>query len=182
MLPRLVAILLVSTLPVSALLVSGGPVSAAEWWPYDNVRFGYAIELPAEFGLAARPDNNDGLTLSPADKSARLLVFGTHMFDGDFAAEAKIRMSLAKGEGWQISYSKTTSRGMSFSGIRQDRIVYVRGVALCNGGAAFFQMDYPKAAMQRYDAVVMRLVRSLHPTEKCTSSTEQRTKGFPATG
>ncbi|PZM17318.1 hypothetical protein CPY51_02535 [Rhizobium tubonense] len=166
---------------VSALLVSAGPVSASDWWPYDNARFGYEIELPAEFGLAARPDNNDGLTLAPPDKSARLLVFGTHMFDGNFATEAKIRMSLAKGDGWQISYSKTTSRGMSFSGIRQDRIVYVRGVALCNGGAAFFQMDYPKAAMQRYDAVVMRLVRSLHPTEKCTSST-QLTKGFPATG
>src|ERR1700712_5287772 len=98
MLPRLVAILLVSAPPASALFVSGGAAAAAEWWPYDNARFGYAIELPAEFGLSARLDNNDGLTLSPADKSARLLVFGTHMFDGDFAAEAKIRMSLAKGE------------------------------------------------------------------------------------
>jgi hypothetical protein len=182
MLPRLVAIIPISALLVAAPFVSAGFAAAAEWWPYDNARFGYAIELPGEFGLAARPDNNDGLTLSPADKSARLLVFGAHLFDGDFASEAKMRMSLAKGEGWQISYSKINSRGMSFSGIRQDRIVYVRGVALCNGGAAFFQMDYPKAAMQRYDAVVMRLVRSLRPTEKCTSSTEQLTKGFPATG
>jgi hypothetical protein len=181
MLPRPVAILLVSALLASAPLVSSGPASASEWWPYDNARFGYAIELPAEFALAARSDNNDGLTLTPPDQSARLLVFGTHMFDGDFSTEAKIRMRLAKGDGWQISYSKTTSRGMSFSGVRQDRIVYVRGVALCNGGAAFFQMDYPKSAMQRYDAAVMRLVRSLHPTEKCISST-QLTKGFSATG
>jgi hypothetical protein len=180
--PRLVAITLASALPFSALFAACDPASAAEWWPYDNVRFGYAIELPAEFELAARSDNNDGLTLSPDDKSAHLLVFGTHLFDGDIATEARMRMSLAKGEGWQISYSKITSHGMSFSGIRRDRIVYVRGVALCNGGAAFFQMDYPKSAMQRYDAVLMRLVRSLRPTGKCTSSTEQLTRGFPATG
>ena len=71
MLPRPVAILLVATLLASAPLVSAGPASASEWWPYDNVRFGYAIELPAEFALAARSDNNDGLTLTPAAGAIR---------------------------------------------------------------------------------------------------------------
>jgi hypothetical protein len=166
---------------IAILLMSAVPALAADWWPYDNARFGYAIELPPEFGLAAYPDNGDGLTLAPADKSARLLVFGTNILNGDFSSEAKIRLGLAKDEGWQISYAKMTSRGAAFSGTRQDRIVYVRGVPLCNGGAAFFQMDYPKADMHRYDAVVMRLVRSLRPTEKCASST-QLFKRFPATG
>lgn len=163
------------------LVLSAVPALAADWWPYDNLRFGYAIELPPEFRLSVRADNGDGLTLAPADQSARLLVFGTNIMDGDFSTEAKIRLALAKDDGWRISYTKANSRGISFSGTRQDRIVYVRGVALCNGGAAFFQMDYPKAAMQRYDAVVMRLVRSLRPTEKCPTTT-QIVKGFPVTG
>ena len=98
-----------------------------------------------------------------------------------FQPQANIRVALAKDDGWQISYSKSTSRGISFSGTKQGRIVYVRGVALCNGAAAFFQMDYPKTNMQRYDAVVMRLVRSLHPTKKCAPTT-QIVKSFPVTG
>jgi len=163
------------------LLFSAAPALAADWWSYDNAWFGYAIELPSEFRLSARPDDGDGLTLTPADQSARLLVFGTNILNGDFSTEANIRMARAKDDGWQISYSKSTSRGISFSGTRQGRIVYVRGVALCNGGAAFFQMDYPKTDMQRYDAVVMRLVRSLHPTKKCTPTT-QIVKSFPVTG
>jgi hypothetical protein len=163
------------------LLFSAAPALAADWWSYENARFGYAIELPSEFRLLARPNDGDGLTLTPADQSARLLVFGTNIPSGDFSTQANIRVALAKDDGWQISYSKSTSRGISFSGTKQGRIVYVRGVALCNGAAAFFQMDYPKANMQRYDAVVMRLVRSLHPTKKCAPTT-QIVKSFPVTG
>lgn len=166
---------------LALLLLSATPGFAADWWPYDNARFGYTIEVPPEFRPAFHPDNNDGLTLSPADQSARLLVFGTNILNGDFSSEARVRMMLAKNDGWQISYSKMGSRGASFSGMRDGRIVYVRGVPLCNGGAAFFQMDYAKTDMHRFDAVVMRLVRSLQPMEKCTSST-QVFKRFPATG
>ncbi|WP_047463141.1 hypothetical protein [Rhizobium rhizogenes] len=163
------------------LFLSVAPAQAADWWSYDNAHFGYAIELPSEFRLSARSDDGNGLTLTPADQSARLLVLGANTLNGDFSAEANIRVARAKDEGWQISYSKSTSRGISFSGTRQGHIIYVRGVALCNGAAAFFQMDYPKASMQRYDAVVMRLVRSLHPTKKCAPTT-QVVKSFPVTG
>jgi hypothetical protein len=171
MLPRLTALFLLVALPVLA----------ADWRTYDNERLGYTIELPPEFAVTVRPENGDGLALSPADHSARLLVFGPYLTDGDFASEARTRLALTRNDGWQISYSKLGSRSVSFSGTRQDRIIYVRGVQLCAGGAAFFQMDYPKREMQRYDAVVMRLVRSLRPTQKCTSS-RQVLRGYPSTG
>ncbi|MFK0163630.1 hypothetical protein [Rhizobium sp. NPDC090279] len=171
MLARLIAVLLLS--PTTAL--------AADWWSYDNAGLGYAIELPSEFHLAASSEDTDRLSLSPADRSASLQVFGTMTADGDFTSEANGRVALARDEGWKISYSKSNSRGISFSGTKQGRIVYVRGVALCNGAAAFFQMDYLKADMQRYDAIVMRLVRSLRSTKKCTPTAEI-VKSFPATG
>jgi len=171
MLARLIILLLLS--PASAL--------AADWWSYDNAGFGYAIELPSEFHLSIAPEDSDRLSLSPADRSASLQVFGTMIANGDFATEANGRVALARDEGWKISYAKSNSRGISFSGTRQGRIVYVRGVALCNGAAAFFQMDYSKTDMQRYDAVVMRLVRSLRSTKKCTPTAEI-VKSFPATG
>ncbi len=171
MLARLIALLLLS--PASAF--------AADWWSYDNAGFGYAIELPSEFHLATPSNDADRLSLSPADRSASLQVFGTMVANGDFTSEANGRVALARDEGWKISYSKSNSRGISFSGTKQGRIVYVRGVALCNGAAAFFQMDYSKTDMHRYDAVVMRLVRSLRSTRKCTPSAEI-VKSFPATG
>jgi hypothetical protein len=171
MLARLIAVLLLS--PATAL--------AADWWSYDNAHLGYAIELPSEFHLAASSEDADRLSLSPSDRSASLQVFGTVVANGDFTSEANGRVALARDQGWKISYSKSNSRGISFSGTRQGRIVYVRGVALCNGGAAFFQMDYSKTDMQRYDAVVMRLVRSLRSTKKCTPTAEI-VKSFPATG
>jgi hypothetical protein len=171
MLARLIAILLLS--PTTAL--------AADWWSYDNVGVGYAIELPSEFHLAASSEDTDRLSLSPADRSASLQVFSTMIANGDFTSEANGRVALARDQGWKISYSKSNSRGISFSGTKQGRIVYVRGVALCNGAAAFFQMDYSKADMQRYDAVVMRLVRSLRSTKKCTPTAEI-VKSFPVTG
>lgn len=171
MLARLIALLLLS--PASAF--------AADWWSYDNAGFGYAIELPSEFHLAPPSDAGDRLSLWPADRSATLQVFGTTIANGDFISEANGRVALARDDGWKISYTKSNSRGISFSGTKQGRIVYVRGVALCNGAAAFFQMDYSKTDMQRYDAVVMRLVRSLRSTKKC-APTAQIVKSFPATG
>jgi len=165
MLPRLLTCLFLSA--VSAL--SAAPARAADWWPYDNARFGYSIELPPGFGLTVLANHGDGLALAPADKSAKLLVFATPGLNGDFSSEAKIRLVLAKQDGWQVSFSKMTPQGFNFTGVRRDRIVYGRGVALCNGASAFFQMDYAKADMQRYDAVVMRLARSLKGTEKCGS-------------
>lgn len=166
---------------IALLLFSPVPAFAADWWSYDNAGFGYAIELPSEFHLAASSDDTDRLSLSPADRSASLQVFGTVVANGDFTSEANGRVALARDQGWKISYSKSNSRGISFSGTKQGRIVYVRGVALCNGAAAFFQMDYSKADMQRYDAVVMRLVRSLRSTKKC-APTAEIVKSFPATG
>ncbi len=169
MLSRLAACLLLSA--VSAL--STAQAHASEWWPYDNSRFGYSIELPPGFGLTLLANHGDGLSLAPADKSARLLVFATPAFSSDFQSEAKTRLVLARQDGWQVSFSKTTSQGFSFTGIKRDRLVYGRGVALCNGASAFFQMDYAKAEMQRYDAVLMRLVRSLKATEKCTPGSQK---------
>lgn len=171
MLARLIAFLLLC--PASAF--------AADWWSYDDAGFGYAIELPSDFHMSIPSDDANRLSLSPADRSAVLQVFGTVLDNGDFVEAANVRVALARDQGWKISYAKSNSRGISFSGTKQGRIVYVRGVALCNGGAAFFQMDYSKADMHRYDAIVMRLVRSLRPTKKCTP-TAQVVKTLPAAG
>ena len=140
-----------------------------------NCRRGFSLTVLAEHG--------DGLALTPADKSAKLVVFATDGAGSDFSTQTKVRLALARQAGWQVSYSKMTPQNFSFTGMREDRIVYGRGVALCNGASAFFQMDYRKADMPRYDAIVMRLARSLKATEKCiTGSLKPLFKGSLATG
>ncbi len=176
MLLRPAACLLLSAM--SAL--SAAQARASEWWPYENARFGYSIELPPGFGMTVLTNRGDGLSLMPADKSARLLVFSTPGFSSDFVTEAKTRLVLARQDGWRVSYTKTTAQGFSFTGVKRDRLVYGRGVALCNGASAFFQMDYAKADMHRYDAVLMRLVRSLRATEKCGGGQKPPLKGYLA--
>lgn len=151
-----------------ALCLLAGPASSAEWWSYTDPRFGYVIDLPPNFIFTAGlVKAEDGLVLAAEDRSATLKLFGTRLLRGDLAEEAAARMSFAEREGWRISYRKVAGRAASFSGLKGDRIVYVRGVSLCDKTAAFLVMDYRKSDMHRYDAMLMRLVRTLRASRKC---------------
>ena len=119
--------------------------------------------------MTAEAQNGDGLTLGSGDGSAQLLVFGSHILDGDFADEVQQRMEFARQDGWVLSYSSVKPAGASFSGTRGDRILYLRAVALCEAAAGFLQIDYPARDRKRFDAVVARLVKSLRPRAVCPS-------------
>ncbi|MBR0556478.1 hypothetical protein J5J10_12390 [Ciceribacter sp. L1K23] len=159
------------TLRAAGLVAAHLAASAAmavEWRHHANARFGYEIEVPADFLIASSADNGDGDTFESADKTAELRVWGTSVAEGDFRAEADDRRNTASFvDGWQISYEKTTDRWTSYSGTKDGRVIYVRGIALCDGEAAFFQLVYPQAQLAVYDAVVSHLVDTLKPADGC---------------
>ncbi|MCL6709593.1 hypothetical protein M8R20_21625 [Pseudomonas sp. R2.Fl] len=145
------------------------PALAGDWRPYANARFGYEIEVPAGFVAGPEADNGDGLRLASADGSAELLVWGTSVTEGDFRLEADDRRNTSVYiDGWTIGYEKATDTWISYSGTRDGRVLYARGIALCDGLAAFFQLTYPQADRKAYDAVIVRMVKSLKPAEGCT--------------
>lgn len=156
---------------ITALLALGlaPPVLAEDWKPYANARFGYSIEVPASFVAGPDADNGDGRRFQSADGSAELLVWGTSLTEGDFRLEAEDRRNnSAYIDGWTITYEKATDRWISYSGTKDGQVLYARGIALCDGLAAFFQITYPQADLKAYDAVIAHMVKSLKPAEGCT--------------
>lgn len=150
-----------------ASLCAACPAFAADGWSgYANPRFGYSAEVPPGFTLPRESDNGDGAVFESKD-GARLLIFGAFVEDGAFAADTRQRIAWTKQQGWEITYEKVTPGWASYSGSRTGDILYARGVTLCEGNAAYFQLEYPRAALKVYDSVINRMIKSLRPAEGC---------------
>ncbi len=146
------------------------PVSAADVWTrYSNPRFSYSAEVPPGFALTQESDNGDGATFDSRD-GARLLIFGAFAGNGSFAADIRQRIAWDEEKGWAITYQKVTPGWASYSGSRSANVLYVRGVALCDGSAAYFQLEYPRSALKAYDKLVNRMIKSLRPAEGCNQA------------
>jgi len=144
------------------ILAKAPGLQAADWQPFANARFGYTIELPPAFTMQRAPDNGDGGTFL-ARNGDRLLVFGTHVLETTFDGEASNRIVQAMDDGWSISYSRVEQEWASYSGARGERILYVRGIKLCDDGAGFMMLEYRRQDLKAYDAIVKRMVRSFKP-------------------
>lgn len=143
-------------------------VAAEEWKTYANDRFGYAIELPPGFAVTEEAANGDGVTLSTEDGQATLYVFAAYMTEGDFTAEITERIRYADiDDGWKIDFKRIAKTGASYSGTLAGRVLYGRGVPLCDGAVAYFQLEYPEARHAAYDPIVKHLVDSLKPSPGC---------------
>jgi hypothetical protein len=154
----LLALLLI--LPLPALAAGGGH--------YVNVRYGYAIDVPAGFVGQGESDNSDGQVFRTP--TATLTVYGGNILDGDFESEARQRQGSAASEGWGISYQVSTPSNASYSGKRGGRVLYARLIALCGGSQfAAFELEYSKADISKFDTVVGALVRSLRATDGSAS-------------
>lgn len=158
---RLLLILIgVFCLPLAAL--------AAEWTPYANARFGFAVEIPPGFTLVREADNGDGQ--SYANGEARLAVWGHTLAEGDFKDDVAERRASYAREGWDLSYDRQTAGWASLSGTRGTSILYHRAIALCDGAAASFVLEYPDTMKAEISPLVGRLVKSLRPAQGCTNA------------
>jgi len=152
-------------------LCSACPAFAADdWTRYSNPRFGYSADVPPGFTLKQEGDNGDGAAFRSDDGRSRLLLFGTMVEDNDFAAEARQRIGWDRQDGWEITYDKVTPGWVSYSGARSTHILYVRGIALCDGSAAYFHLEYPRDALKRFNSVISRMVTSLQPAVGCNQA------------
>ena len=154
----LLALLLI--LPLPALAAGGGH--------YVNVRFGYAIDVPAGFVGQGESDNSDGQVFKTP--TATLTVYGGNILGGDFEGEARQRQGDAGSQGWGINYQVSTPGNASYSGKRGGRILYARLIALCGGSQfAAFELQYSAADIGKFDPVVSTLMRSLRATNGSAS-------------
>ena len=144
------------------------PSAAADTWSiYGNARFCYGVDVPPGFTVTAEPDNGDGVTLDAADSGARLLVWGTNLMD-TFRTDAASRLEEYGHDGWRMTLHRIADGKASLSGSKGGQILYVHGIDLGDGQAAWFQLDYPQSRAKAFDPVVNRLVRSLAKGQECT--------------
>lgn len=156
---RRIAILLV--------LLFASTASAADFRTYENGRFGYTIDLPADFKTVQTPDNGDGIGLESIDKSAKLSVWGNYVTEGGFARESDLRRKFETDDGWKFTYEKHGASWASFSGFKGDRIIYMRQIALCDDAMGNFTIEYPAAQQKRFGPLVERMVKTLKAPKHC---------------
>lgn len=139
-------------------------VSAASWGRYDNPRFAYAIDIPPGFSDVWEAENSDGGVSASADGRAELRAWGAYLVEGDFKSDVAERVRSETFEGWQISYDRRTPTSASWSGSKDGRVFYARAMMGCDDAAIYFRLEYDRSQLKLYDAIVGRLVKSLHGT------------------
>jgi hypothetical protein len=141
--------------------------TAADYRPYANGRFGYSIDLPLGFKTILTPENRDGIGLESADGHAKLSVWGNYLTEGGFSQESDFRKKFEIDEGWNFTYEKRGASWASMSGVKGDRIIYMRQIALCDDAMGNFTLEYPAAQQKRYGPVVDRMVKTLKAPKHC---------------
>ncbi|MBG1231351.1 hypothetical protein [Aestuariivirga litoralis] len=143
------------------LLASAMPASAKI---YGNARFGFFVDVPAQFSIAdPEPENGDGRAFHTADKSADLTASGGWIMGDNFAADVSESKGYDTQDGWTLAYeSKVGTAAASWSGKKGDRIFYQRMIASCKGKArAGYRLEYPAVENAKYDATIKSLNASL---------------------
>lgn len=153
---------LVVAIPATVALSVAGAATAGDWSRYDNARFAYAIDIPPEFSEVEEAANSDGGVSRSADGTAELRVWGGYLVVGDFKSEVADSIRSDKGEGWDISYDRRTTRSASWSGSKDGRVFYARAMKGCDDAAIHFRLEYDRSDLESYDEIVGRLVKSLH--------------------
>ena len=139
-------------------------VLAAEWGRYDNVRFGYGVDVPPGFIGRGEADNGDGQVFAGPGGDL-LRGDGGNAMAETFEDAVNAGMGYAEDAGWALSYQRVTPTWASYSGTRNGRILYARAIALCGGRQfASFELEYPQRELQPMNPVVEHLVRSLRAT------------------
>ncbi|WP_208248243.1 hypothetical protein WGT02_08945 [Rhizobium sp. T1470] len=156
---RIAAIAIVSICTTAAV--------GADFKRYENGRFGYEIDLPADFRTMPTPENGDGIGLESVDGTGKLSVRGSYVTEGGFAQESDLRRKFESDDGWKFTYEKRSASWASYSGVKGDRIIYMRQIALCDDAMGSFTLEYPASKQQRYGPLVDRMVKTLKAPKNC---------------
>ena len=156
---------------LAAVVVSTGmvPASAADWRPFANARFGFAVDVPAAYRVGPPPANGDGRQFTSPDGVVVVRAYGAYLSaPGAYAADAEQTIQSERGDGLAVTYSAIGRDRYTISGTLGDRIVYLHAVPTCGrDGVATVRIDYPARVRSRLDAIVARVAASLRGSGRC---------------
>jgi hypothetical protein len=137
------------------------PAFAQGWERYDNVPFGYSVDIPPDFFVQSESEADDGRTYAARGKPSYLIIWGGYLM-GDFDSDVARRMAWDEDEAWTITDQTTTPRWAIWSALKGSRLLYQRMIQLCDGASyAAFRAEYSVTDATTMDAAVERMARSL---------------------
>ncbi len=143
-----------------ALLVLTVQAASQEWGQFGFRKLGFAFDVPPGFVLKQTAANDNGATFE-AEDGASLAVWGDSLSIRNLKSTVQAQLDADEAEGWDVTYRRLTPTWASYSGIKVDRIRYVRAIAVCNDRVGIFQLEYDVEDKVPYDPIVVRMVRSL---------------------
>lgn len=147
---------------VLATLILATPALAQFWTHYANARFGYELDIPPGYEGAGESANGDGQAFHLPGGLQELTVWGGWLVEPEnFEQEAAARIAGDMEAGWALTDTATTPHWAGWSGVRGDRMMHQRMIALCEGdGFAALRADYPATDFVAMQPVLDGLARS----------------------
>ena len=130
------------TLAALALFVS--PALAEDWKVYENPRFGFSVEVPAEgWKELPPPENGDGQTWRSANDRSTILAWGSNILD-DFKTDAAQRVASDSDSGWAITADMGWNMDLKdgpggwhvYSATLDGRMIQQKSLVACGGTIA----------------------------------------------
>lgn len=146
-----------------ALLVAAGVSSAdaGSFRVYSNPRFGATAEVPRDWRPSPPPENGDGLDFQSPDNQASIFVGG--VLNIDDTVEAAMNREEEPYTGQTVTFRQRGRRSITISGLQGDLIFYRKSILVCHDQIwNRVYLEYPAARKAEYDALVVRVARSLH--------------------
>ena len=145
-----------------AMAQESQPYTMQEWQPYEMKRYGFIFDAPSDFAITDEfvDEGSDGTVFKSPD-GALLTVWGIKLDGRDFLTQVEQQIREDEGIGWEVTYKRLTKEWVSYSGIKDGRIRYVRAEEVCDDRAAYFLLDYDQENKAPYNPIVTHLVRSL---------------------
>ena len=159
---------------LAALLLSSTPALAEDWSTYENARYSFKVDVPADGWVAQPdPDNGDGRTWYSKDGRSVIKVWGTTLLDG-FKADAKERVASEKDKGWTITsdldFNIDLAKGPDawhvFSASLDGRDIQQKGIPTCDGTTAIYaRVEFFESEFVTFIPITERVLSSLAPID-----------------
>lgn len=131
---------------VAALVLLVSPAFADDWKTYENPRYGFTVEIPAEgWKEQPPPENGDGQTWRSANDRSTILAWGSNILEG-FKTDAADRVKSDKDMGWTITADMGWNMDLKegpegwhvYSATLDGRMIQQKAIVACGGSIAVY--------------------------------------------
>ena len=142
--------------------------SAGDWTRYDNERFGFRLEYPANlFRIERTTEAGDGRVFAAREGEARLLVGALRNEDHHSAKSYQDYLARNSYADYKITYRPLGDDWLVLSGEANGRIFYEKAIFSCSGQLiSSFAMLYPADKRDLFEPIVARVANSFVPGTK----------------